>query len=115
VKLLFDANLSQYLVERLSDLFPGSSHVQIHDLQRAIDPVIWDYAKREGFAIVTKDEDFNQLAVIRGFPPKILWLQLGNCTTADVEAAIRSEHFALQQFNADPDVGTFVLRRTTAE
>ncbi len=34
VKLLFDQNLSPKLVNRLADLFPGSSHVQSWSLRR---------------------------------------------------------------------------------
>jgi predicted nuclease of predicted toxin-antitoxin system len=46
--------------------------------------------------LVTKDEDFHRLSVLRGFPPKVLWLRLGNCSTADVARLLRSkfEHVA---------------------
>ena len=39
---------------------------------------------------VSKDEDFNTLSVIRGSPPKVIWLQLGNCTTSQVESVLRA-------------------------
>ena len=89
MKLLLDQNLSPTLVNRLADLFPGSSHVQSAGLDRASDDQVWEHARLKGFAIVTKDEDYNNLSVVRGSPPKILWLQLGNCTTAQVEALFR--------------------------
>ena len=41
MKLLFDQNLSHRLVPALADLFPGSSHVRDHGLERADDPVVW--------------------------------------------------------------------------
>lgn len=69
MKLLFDQNLSPKLVTRLADLFPDSSHVQSAALDRADDNQIWEYARLNGFAIVTKDEDYNNLSVLRGSPP----------------------------------------------
>ena len=50
-------------------------------LDCAGDEQVWEHAKLNGFAIVTKDEDYNNLSVVRGTPPKVIWLQLGNCTT----------------------------------
>jgi predicted nuclease of predicted toxin-antitoxin system len=38
------------------------------------------------YGIVTKDSDFNELSVVFGFPPKVIWLRRGNCTTRDIEA-----------------------------
>ena len=109
MKLLLDQNMSPKLVQRLDDLFPGSSHVQSVGLDRANDDQTWEYARLNEFAIVTKDEDFNNLSVIRGSPPKVIWLQLGNCTTAQVEAVFRARCTDIEAFNSDPAVGTLVL------
>jgi predicted nuclease of predicted toxin-antitoxin system len=57
MKLLFDQNLSPKLVNRLADLFPGSSHVQSVGLDCGDDDPVWEHARLNGFAIVTKDED----------------------------------------------------------
>ena len=109
MKLLFDQNLSPSLPARLADVFPGSAHVQDFGLDRVEDDELWDYAKRNGFAVVTKDEDFNTLSILRGHPPKVLWLQLGNCTTSRVESSIRLQLSMLSAFETDPSVGTFLL------
>jgi predicted nuclease of predicted toxin-antitoxin system len=109
MKLLFDQNLSPKLVSRLSDLFPGSDHVQSAALDCAHDDLIWEHARLNGFAIVTKDEDYNNLSVLRGSPPKVIWLQIGNCTTAQVEAGFRSRFADIAAFEIDPSVGTLVL------
>lgn len=109
MKLLFDQNLSPKLVDVLADLFPGSGHVQSLGLDCATDDQIWDHARVNGFAIVTKDDDFNNLSVVRGSPPKIIWLQLGNCTTKQVEAALRIRFADIDAFEKDPSVGTLVL------
>ena len=109
MKLLFDQNLSPKLVNRLADLFPGSSHVQSAGLDCADDDPVWDHARLNGFAIVTKDADYNNLSVLRGNPPKVLWLQLGNCTTAQAEAVFRARFADIEAFEKDPSVGTLVL------
>ncbi|MGA2436466.1 MAG: DUF5615 family PIN-like protein, partial [Bryobacteraceae bacterium] len=57
MKLLLDENLSRRLVERLGDLFPGSTHVASEGLLQAQDSRVWEYAKGNGFAIVTADAD----------------------------------------------------------
>jgi predicted nuclease of predicted toxin-antitoxin system len=109
VKLLFDQNLSPKLVNRLADLFPGSSHVQTEGLDCTNDDQVWEHAKQNGFAIVSKDADYNNLSVVRGSPPKILWLLLGNCTTAQVEAVLRARFADIETFEKDPAVGTLAL------
>jgi predicted nuclease of predicted toxin-antitoxin system len=110
VRLLFDQNVSPRLVGLIGDLYPNSIHVRAVGLDRAPDDAIWIYAKDNGFAILAKDEDFNQMSVIRGFPPKVIWLKLGNCTTEEIEFSLRENHSALEHFFADPNIGTFVLR-----
>jgi predicted nuclease of predicted toxin-antitoxin system len=109
MRLLIDQNLSPYLAERLGDLFPNSAHVETVGLGRSADEVGWAYAKDQGFVILTKDEDFNEMAVIRGFPPKVIWVQLGNCTTAQVESAIRESYSRIEIFISSDEAGTFVL------
>jgi predicted nuclease of predicted toxin-antitoxin system len=68
VKLLFDQNLSHFLVGRLDDLFPGSVHVRDVGLKEADDVEVWDYAKSNGLIIVSKDSDFHQRSFVFGHP-----------------------------------------------
>lgn len=82
LKLLFDQNLSPRLVVLLADVFPGSAHVRDVGLASADDADVWDYAKRNGLAIISKDADFRQLSFLHGFPPKVVWLRVGNRSTA---------------------------------
>ncbi|MCP4754417.1 MAG: hypothetical protein GY866_26340 [Proteobacteria bacterium] len=94
MKVLIDNNLSHRLVEKLSDLFPGSTHVMMEDLDESDDQEIWNFAKQYGFTIVTKDSDYNDLSVIEGSPPKVIWLRIGNCKVPEIEKIIR-EHFEI--------------------
>ena len=109
MKLLFDQNLSHKLVRRLADLFPNSTHVREVGLKEAEDPVVWEYAKREGFLIVSKDADFHQRSFLFGFPPKVVWMRLGNCTTAEVEQRIRENFDSIKAFTEDEEAAFLIL------
>ena len=78
MKLLFDHNLSSRLVSRLTHRYPNASHVGLVGLERAADLTVWRYAQTNDYIIVTKDSDFNDVSVLRGFPPKVIWLHLGS-------------------------------------
>ena len=58
MKLLLDENLSDRIISRIADLFPGSTHIKTVDLSKADDFVVWEWAKQHEFTIVSKDTDF---------------------------------------------------------
>ena len=92
MKLLPDENLSRRLVPRLASVFPSSAHVDEVGLRGQPDTAIWDYAARQGFVVVSKDDDFRQLSFFRGHPPKVIWLVVGNAGTDQVaELLLRSQ------------------------
>jgi len=72
MKLLFDHNLSPKLVTRLNDLYPNFNHLYLMNLDQEPDHIIWKIAKKENYTIVTKDSDFNELLILKGFPPKVI-------------------------------------------
>jgi predicted nuclease of predicted toxin-antitoxin system len=109
MKLLFDQNLSPALVHRLADLFPGSTHTEGAGLGRSDDVSIWEFCRREGFVVVSKDNDFGFLAMQRGTPPKAICIRLGNCTTQDVEKAIRRDIDEIQSFGKNPEAALLIL------
>lgn len=109
MKLLFDHNLSPDLVNRLADLFPESSHVFLLNLHEEEDLVVWDYAREREFIVVSKDADFSELSVLRGFPPKLLWLRIGNCGTEDIESLIRANYAYIVQMIDDDERGILSL------
>lgn len=102
MRLLFDHNLPPSLVVRLADLFPHSQHVYLLGLDKANDLEIRDYAQNNHCLIVTKDVDFSDLCVLLGFPPKIIWIRRGNCTTNALEQMLRDHHDLIEAFDADP-------------
>lgn len=109
MKLLFDHHLSPALVHRLVDLFPGSEHVWKLGLDQMADTEIWWYARAHGFTIVSKDADFPEISMHHGYPPKLIWLRLGNCTTADVEALIRAKYPLIAELHSSADRGILAL------
>ena len=109
MKLLFDQNVSPWLCQSLSDLFPESVHVRDAGLRQADDAVIWAYAAEHGFVIVTKDADFRQRSFLLGHPPKIVWLGIGNCSTAAIEQLLRDRQADIEEFIADHQESILVL------
>jgi predicted nuclease of predicted toxin-antitoxin system len=101
MKLLFDHHISRKLVAHLADLFPDASHVVFHGLDRADDMVIWQFARDNAYTIVTKDSDFNDVVTLRGAPPKVVWLRVGNCTTRELERIIRRNAISIGAFLND--------------
>ena len=102
VQLLFDEQLSERLCSLLEDVLPDSLHVRKLDAGGAPDTRVWQLALERGCMIVTKDEDFHRLSVLRGAPPKVVWLRTGNCTTEDVAKLLRRHAAAIQQFAGQP-------------
>jgi predicted nuclease of predicted toxin-antitoxin system len=98
MKLLFDENLSFKLRDRLAKLFPGSSQVRLLGLAEATDRTIWDYAGRNGFALVSLDADFADRAILLGPPPKVIWLRCGNQPTEGIEKLLRNHCETIGEF-----------------
>lgn len=111
MKLLFDANLSPRLVSLLSDLYPNSTHVSAHGGIATDDEEIWQIAKRDFYSIATKDTDFLELSLLRGAPPKVVLLRVGNVTTARVEQLLRQHADRVRQFIAAPDEAVLIVHR----
>jgi predicted nuclease of predicted toxin-antitoxin system len=101
MKLLFDQNLSHRLPGRLADIYPESIQVREVGLRDADDLAIWQYAKAHGYAIVSKDSDFQQRSLLHGAPPKFIWLRIGNCATKRIEDLLRSYSAAIHTFDLD--------------
>ncbi len=80
MKLLLDENITWRLIKPLSEFFSEVKHINQISSERLTDLDIWIYAKKNGFTILTYDTDFNDLSIIKGFPPKIILLRFGNVT-----------------------------------
>ena len=110
MKLLFDANLSRRLARSLGDLFPGSLHVEEAGLGPE-DRDIWRHAFSHGYVIVSKDTDFYNMSMVRGAPPKIIWLRIGNCSTRMIEAVLRANSLAILEFEFDESAALLIIEK----
>jgi predicted nuclease of predicted toxin-antitoxin system len=109
VKLLFDENLSPRLTGALADVYPGSAQVHQCGLGSTDDTAIWQYAKDNGFTIVSKDSDFQERSVLRGHPPKIIWLRATNSTSAEIESLLRAPAPVIARFIQEDEESCLVL------
>lgn len=109
MKLLFDQNLSHRLLEIVGSLYLESAHVRDLGLDAAADDVIWLYAVEHGYAITSKDSDFYHRSMLLGHPPKVVWLRIGNCTTAQIGELLRSGYDDMVAFEQDPAASLLVL------
>ncbi len=98
MKLLFDQNISFRLIKRIIDVYPESRQVRELGLENATDFEIFEYAKKNDYAIVTFDSDFCDLNIIKGFPPKIIWLRTGNTTTKNIGKLLRNKQELIKIF-----------------
>jgi len=110
VKALLDQNLSFRLVEVLLPRFPGSCHVRDIGLAGDDDERIWALAKAEGFIIVTKDNDFLARALVRGHPPQVVQVCLGNSSTVQIASLLRARLDDIERFVAENTESVFLLR-----
>jgi len=101
--LLLDQNLSRRLVDLLEPQFPETRHVALLGMERASDLEIFDFARRSVFAILSKDTDFHYLSFRYGAPPKIVWIRLGNASTAEIAACLLASAVRIRRFLADEE------------
>jgi predicted nuclease of predicted toxin-antitoxin system len=90
VKLLLDENLSPRLAAALCDLYPGSLRLRDCGLRGASNSEVWRFAIENKCMIVSKDSDFAQRSLLFGGLPKVVWLRIGNCTTARADFVLRN-------------------------
>jgi len=105
MKLLLDQNISRKLVKELEDLFPGSNHVYLLGLHKVSDKKIWNYARNNGFTIVTQDSDFNERSLVYGYPPKVIWLRIGNTSTQNIKRLLKEHSQDILLFEQDKTLG----------
>jgi predicted nuclease of predicted toxin-antitoxin system len=70
------------LADQLSSLGYHAEHVSRVGLRAATDDEIWTYAKQHEMVLICKDEDFASAVWRSETEPQVLWVRLGNTTTA---------------------------------
>ena len=100
----FDEQLPSSLCGALADVYPDSLSAKDLGLGGAPDEATWRAAIEHACILVTKDEDFHRLSVLRGAPPKVVWIRLGNCTTEAIADLLRHHRGALGDFVRNEDL-----------
>lgn len=101
MKLLLDQNLSRKIVGQIEAVFPESSHIASVLTEKTSDRDIWLYAREHEFAILTKDDDFEQRSILLGHPPKVIWIRLGNCKTSEIVSLLINSQKTILAFGDD--------------
>jgi predicted nuclease of predicted toxin-antitoxin system len=70
---------------------------------------VWQLARERDCILVTKDEDFHRLSVLRGAPPKVIWLRLGKCTTDEVARLLLRHSIDIEQFGGQVEITVLEL------
>lgn len=109
MKLLLDQNVSHNLVAKLRPHFPDTSHLRNLGMRQTTDEEVWQFARANGFALLTKDFDFYHRALTRGHPPKVIWLNIGNCNTSTILNVIERHLEDIHRFALDANTAILVL------
>lgn len=96
--LLFDQNISFRVVKLLDDVFPECIHLSQCGLMNAEDTEIWKYARLNNYTIGTFDSDFFEISLIKGHPPKIIWIRTGNLTTEQIASLLIKHRDTIREF-----------------
>jgi predicted nuclease of predicted toxin-antitoxin system len=70
---------------------------------------IWDYARKHGFVITSKDTDFRERSYVEGFPPKVIWLDVGNAGTDAIAQLLRAQRQRVVRFETLAETSLLIL------
>nr|WP_225990302.1 DUF5615 family PIN-like protein [Flavobacterium sp. SaA2.13] len=96
--MLFDQNISFRIISKINIAFPEAKQVRQLQLENATDVEIWEFARINDYTIITFDSDFFDFSNIKGHPPKIIWLRLGNTTTEFLANLINDKAVIIKDF-----------------
>lgn len=106
MKLLLDENLSRRLLPFLQHDYPGSSQVVLLGMESASDKEVWQKAREDGYVIVTRDADFQELSLVWGQPPKVIRLKTLNQSRAATLKVLIDNRDAIIESLVDNDLAS---------
>jgi predicted nuclease of predicted toxin-antitoxin system len=109
MRFIFDQNISHRILAILPEQFSDSTSVKKEGLINSTDREIWEFAKKNDFVIVTQDSDFNDLNLLFGYPPKIIWIRTGNLKTKAIVDILNTYLVEIEKFISDADHGCFEI------
>ena len=102
MKILFDQNISFRVIKKISTLYPDAKQIRSIGLENSSDIHIWEFAKDNGYSIVTFDADFYDITNLKGHPPKIIWLRIGNTSTDNIAKLFIDKFDQIHDFLINP-------------
>jgi predicted nuclease of predicted toxin-antitoxin system len=106
MKILVDMNLSPDWVEVLRESVSQAVHWSAIGSSNAADTTITEYARREGFVILTQDMDFGAILAASGdISPSVILLRAGRVTPSRLGLQVIS---AIQRLRDEFTAGAFV-------
>lgn len=96
MKFLVDAQLPPALADWLASQGHEADHVSAVLSLNALDADIWALAMQRAAVIVTKDRDFAIWAAARRQGPQVVWVRMGNATTAALIAWLEPRWTAIE-------------------
>ncbi len=108
MRLLIDENISWRLKRSLPqwNIFPAN---EIISPNKITDTNIWQYAKINNHTILTFDEDFVELHNLYSYPPKIIWLRMGNASTQEIAQRLIQLQTTIVSFIEDKESGVLEI------
>lgn len=103
MKLLLDENLPESLCQHLAEVFPLILHIRQVGMVGAPDSAVWEYALKHGFTVVSKDSDFVDRALMSTVSGKVIWIRLGNSSTANLHLLLRNRLDEIRSFSHSSD------------
>ncbi len=110
MKLLFDQNISFKVAKNSQHLFIDSKHISDVGLSFSLDIEIWEFARNNNYCIVTFDADFIDISALKGFPPKIIWLRIGNTSTNNLILKLQTDLLIIKDFLNNSEMGFLELK-----
>lgn len=111
LKFIIDTQLPRRLVNKLQKLGANAIHTTYFPDGHLLDDYrIVEIAIEQGRIIITKDTDFQDNFLLKGIPPKILLLKLGNISNKDLFDIIDAVYAKVEQLFVDGN-GLVVLSR----
>jgi predicted nuclease of predicted toxin-antitoxin system len=80
LRFLVDAQLPPALARVVAAAGHEAEHVADIGLEAAPDAAIYDYARRHGCVLITKDEDFRERRRRADRGPCVVWVRVGNAS-----------------------------------
>lgn len=108
--LLLDENISYRITKDLSSSFSGIKYIKDFLNYGASDDAIWETAFANNLTIVSFDSDYEDMLILRGFPPKIIWFRFGNSSNQTITKTLLFHQSVIIDFINNDSLGILEIK-----